>query len=357
MKKGFVPPWFLFNLVVKTIKLFEWIKNKVTPPQLRLAEMINGYGTTQVLRTAAELKIPDYLAKGPITVSDLALNLKVDKEALLRLMRALVSLDICKKNSEDKYEITSTGQYLRSEFPDSMRATAITSGREWYNAMAGLTESLKSGNKCFELLYGKEYFQYLKDNKDSAEYFNQSMTEVTLSSVPAILAEYDFSSSNHILDVGGGEGYLLFSILEKHIHLTGTLFDQHSVIDRVTVSKEFSHRCNLVGGNFFEEIPKGADTYILQRVIHDWNDEQSLHILKNCNQAMPDNGRLLLLELSMEPADDFIRINSDLLMLVLLGGKERDKVQFNNLLNAAGFKLNRIIQTRSLIRIIEAIKV
>ena len=355
MKKDFVPSWIVFNFAIGLLNFIEGLKNRLTPPQLRLWQMISGGYNTQIIRTAAELKIIDYLLESPKSLTDIASRVQVSETYLLRLMRILCYMDIVKKGKNDTYAVTSMGAFLSDRDFASMRATAIFFGRECYGGLQGLLQSIKTGSQSFEQIYGATFFDYMSKQPDSARFFDDSLAEGTLISVPGILAEYDFSSFQHAIDIGGGKGHLLFSILDRYPNIQGTLFDQKSVIEKAKSRNSFGSRCNFVVGNFMNEVPEGGDLYILKRILHDWNDEDAEKILQNCRKAITDQGRLILIEPAIVEANhDFDSLASDLLMLVLLNGKERNEIEYKDILNKTGFRLKTIIKTRSLEKIIEA---
>lgn len=355
MNNAVIPPWFAVKSLFALIGTIDKVRNKITPPPLRLTEMVNGYAVTQMLRTAAELSLADHLAAGPKSIPELAAACSADEDALARLMRALCSLDICREDGRrGSFTLGELGEYLRSDRPDSLRATVIATGREQYGGMAGLVDSVRSGRESFSSLYGADFFSSM-ERHDSGRHFADSMAEISRACVPAILAEYDFSSIRHLVDVGGGTGALLRGILARYPKMEGTLFDQPAVIARAQQDQDLSARCRLVAGDMFEGVPSGGDAYLMQRVLHDWDDERALRILAGCRRAMPHNGRLILLEFGMgHNEDQFLRFHADLLMLSLLGGRERTTEEFRTLLGKAGFNLEAVIETRSPIRIVEA---
>ena len=199
-------------------------------------------------------------------------------------------------------------------------------------------------------------WDYRDKNADVARIFNECMTEFTHASLPAILAEYDFSKATHVVDVGGGEGHLIGGILKQWPHLRGTLFDLPSVIEKARQISELDGRLAFAGGSFFKDsVPENGNLYIMQRVIHDWDDESSIKILSNVRRTFPREGKLVLLEAAIHPGEtDKLRFYADLLMLVIEDGKERTREQFSEILKASGFKLTRLIRTRSFLSIVEA---
>jgi len=340
------------------VRLLDKTRNKLTPPPVRLRELAFSYFQAQVVHAVAFLEIPEHTADAPKTLEELATLTQADPDALGRLLRVSSLFGLTREVGARRYACTPVGQLLRRGIPNSMYSLAVSSGREWYGAMNHLPEAIRTGRCTFADHYGVPFFQYMAENPDSAGVYNDSMTALSRREVPAILAEYDFSSRKHIVDVAGGLGHCIHSILEKHPHLEGTLFDQESVIAKARTNTDLAARCNFATGNFFEEIPAGGDTYVMQRALHNWNDEEALKILKNFRRALPDDGLLLLFETAIrENESDSGRLNSDLLMLCMMDGRERDRDQFRELLKAAGLELKRIIPTRSISSIIEAVGV
>jgi hypothetical protein len=203
-----------------------------------------------------------------------------------------------------------------------------------------------TGEPVFDRVYGESFFEYLGRRPDEAAQFNAAMTSSSTRSLPALLAAYDFSDCSRIVDVGGGQGTTLRGILEQYPQVTGVLFDLPSVVaeaDRLR-APGLADRCEFVGGDMFQSVPAGGDAYFLRLIIHDWSDPEAIQILRNCRQAMADHGKLLLIEFVLKPSNepDFGKW-LDLNMLVLLTGRERTEVEFQELFAAAGFKLTQII--------------
>jgi hypothetical protein len=228
-------------------------------------------------------------------------------------------------------------------------------GSYWLDALGRLPESIKTGDKSPDPRFDGDFFHFLEQNKEAGVLFDNSMMELTRSFVPAILAEYDFSGCGHIVDVGGGTGFLLYSILEQYPHVEGTLFDVPGVIEKS--ENKPTDKCRYISGNFFESVPATGDLYILKLILHDWNDGKCIQILKNCRKAMQPGNKLLLLEFTINEdfESQFVRIYLDLLMMVMLNGQERSAGDLNTLLDASGFRMTRLIPTRSTINIVEAV--
>lgn len=215
-----------------------------------------------------------------------------------------------------------------------------------------------TGQPAVNRVYGKPFFEYLADCPDDAAVFNAAMTAGSEMSVPLILAAYDFSRFERIVDVGGGHGALLDAILSANPRVRGVLYDLPPVVASAAAprSEGVAARREVFGGDFFEAVPEGADMYILKGVIHDWNDDDALKILKNCRRAIKRDGRLLLIEEVLKPSSqpDPGREFMDVLMLTLVGGRERTESAFRALLQEAGFSLTCVIPTGWASSIIES---
>ncbi|MEM9908736.1 MAG: methyltransferase, partial [Cyanobacteria bacterium P01_D01_bin.44] len=252
---------------------------------------------------------------------------------------------------------------LQSDVPDSLRSLAIISGEEEYQAWGDLLYSIQTGNSAFEHLYQRHLDEYHQQNPESGKINDHAMTNLSASETPAIAASYDFSSIHRLVDVAGGQGDFITSILKANPTMQGILFDQASVIEGATIPKEaegVADRCQLVAGDFFESVPSGGDAYMLKRILHNWDDRRAIAILKNCHRAMKANSKLLVIEPVIPPGNEpsFSKL-LDLNVLVMLfpGACERTKAEFQVLFEAAGFELTQIIPaTSSEVSIIEGIR-
>ena len=210
-----------------------------------------------------------------------------------------------------------------------------------------LYESVRTGEPAFERVFGQGFFEYLADHPADAVVFNTVMNQGSASTIDALLAAYDFSHFERLVDVGGGEGALLRGILAATPKLKGVLFDLPQVVARASeiLRGDVAARCQIVGASFFDSVPEGADAYLLKGVIHDWPDEDALRILSNTRRAIRSDGTLLLIERFVDSGSRPAGL-IDLLMLVI-GGRERTEAEFRSLLAAADFSLTRVIQTEA----------
>ncbi|NEP63408.1 MAG: methyltransferase [Symploca sp. SIO2G7] len=331
------------------------------PPQTILLQMITGYWVSQCIYIAAKLGIADLLQDGEQHSDALAIATNTNKDSMYRLLRALASIGIFAQTKPYCFTLTPLATYLQSNVPQSLRAMSIMFGEEHYQAWGNLMSSMQTGQNAFEDLYNTNIFEFYKQNPTPGQVFDQAMTDASGIENVAVLNAYDFSAIDKLVDIGGGNGKLLSSILQAYPTMTGVLFDQPEVIHRASdlVEKSgVSDRIQLATGNFFETIPVEADAYVLKHILHDWGDEQAIAILKNCYQAMAESGRLLVIEIIILPGNEpcpakFIDIN---MLVVSPGGRERTNAEYEELLKAAGFKLTRIIPTASNVSVIEGVK-
>jgi 16S RNA G1207 methylase RsmC len=273
-------------------------------------------------------------------------------------LRALASVGVFHEDGKRAFALTPLAETLRTDAPGSLRAFAtVELGEEHYPAWGELLHSVKTGEIAFDRAFGMPVWKFFEENPDNAKTFNDAMTGFTLAVNDAVLSSYDFSSISKIVDVGGGHGSLIASILKTNPKMRGVLFDAPPVIEgaRHRLKDEgLAERCEATAGDFFDSVPSGGDVYIVKWIIHDWDDEQSVSILKNCHRAMAENGRLLLVEAVVpDGSEPHFSKYMDLNMLIMTGGRERTEDEYRTLLEASGFKLTRIVPTKSPMSIIE----
>ena len=335
--------------------------NQAMPPQLAILQMASGYWVSQSIYVAAKLGIADLLKDSPKSCDDLATATGTNAPSLYRLLRALASLGVFAETELNQFTLTPLAACLQSDVPNSFRAFVILLGEEHYRAWGDLLHGVQTGGSPFENVYGMNLFDYLAQNP-SAKIFDESMTNASAIESATIAASYDFSSIQTLVDIAGGEGLLIASILKSNPTLKGVLFDRPHVIERAKRFLEAEgvlERCQLAAGSFFESVPEGGDAYILKHIILDWDDERAIAILKQCHKVMPANGKILVAEQVIPPGNEpFMGKLLDLTMLVITpGGRERTEAEYRALFEKAGFKLTRIVPTQDEISIIEGIRV
>jgi SAM-dependent methyltransferase len=332
------------------------------PPSVTLQRLMAGTWVAHAISLAARLSIPDLLAEEAKDAGELARVTETHPPSLYRLLRALASVGIFQEAEDGRFGLTPLAEPLRSGVPGSLRAFAILLGEEWHwRAWGDLPHAVRTGESAFEHLYGMTNFAYWAQHSDAEMIFDQAMTNRSGEENEAVVTAYDFSGIDTLVDVGGGHGSFLASILGANPGLRGILFDRPEVVEaakRQLDAAGLQDRCGVLAGNFFEAVPPGGDAYALKKVIHDWDDERAIAILRNCHRAMPTGGRLLLVEpvvpLGNEPS--FAKL-LDLLMLVWTpGGKERTEMEHRALLTAAGFEMRAITATAAPVSVIEAVR-
>ncbi|MBL8796931.1 MAG: methyltransferase [Planctomycetia bacterium] len=316
-----------------------------------------GYWYTQAIYVAAQLRLADLLTDGPKAADELAPATGTSARPLYRLLRALASVEIFAEDSQRRFSLTPLAECLRSEVPGSLWSMAILRGGLQYEAWGQLLHSVQTGQSAFEKLHGLPIFEYFQQHAEDGKLFDAAMTGVHGRETAAMLDAYDFSDIGTLADIGGGNGSVLTAILQKYPAMQGILFDLPGVVERARANLEasgLSDRCRVVGGNFFEAVPPGADAYLMRHIIHDWDDEKSLTILRNCRKAMGGAEKLLVVEGVVLP-DNQPSISKffDLAMMVLPGGMERTEDEYRRLSEAAGFRLTRIVPTKTWISVIE----
>lgn len=244
--------------------------------------------------------------------------------------------------------LTAVGELLRATHPASLRGAVLARGRLYYDAMAGLLAATRTGGTPFELTHRTPFFAHLAAHPAASAAFQESMTARSRREAAAVVAAYDFSGFGTLVDVGGGSGLLLTTVLAATPGLAGTLFDRPEVVADAVLP--------AVGGDFFTGVPAGADAYLLSRVIHDWDDDEAVPILRSCRRAVPEAGTLLLVEalLPDRAVDDPAAVRMDLHMLALLHGRERTRREYAALLDAAGFRLTGVVATPAGVSVLEA---
>lgn len=321
--------------------------------------MVCAYWFSQAIYCAAKLGLADLLKDGSKSAAELASLTSVHVQSLYRVLRMLASIGVFAETKDGQFELTPLAECLQTDHPKSMRALAIMMGEDWqWQPWGKLLHSVKTGEPAFDQVFGANCFRYFAENREAATIFNEAMSGLSMIEVYAVAAAYDFSPFSKVVDVGGGQGKMIATILRAHPNLKGIIFDMPHVIaeaHRSLEAEEVTERCELVAGDFFESVPAGGDAYVLKRVIHDWNDERTVTILKNCRRAMLPEGKILIIEMVIPTGNEpFFGKHLDVELLILTpGGRERTEAQYRSLLSEAGFELTAVTPTESLVSVIE----
>lgn len=315
-----------------------------------------GFAISQSLRVVTELGIPDLLGGDERSVDELAAAAGANADALYRVMRLLSAEGVFREGRPRVFVLTEVGAALRSDLRSGPRDFVRMINSEPYLAFEQLLYSVRTGKPAFDKVFGQPRFDWLGAHPDQAALFQHAMIALSGGANEAVAGTYDFGPFSRVADVGGGHGQLLSAILARNPHLTGVLFDLPAGIAAAQAGTGGDlPRTDLIAGDFFEAVPTGCDVYVLKKVIHDWNDERAIVILRNCRKAMAPQGRVLLAETIIPEGDepDMIKM-VDVNMLAVTGGLERTQGQYATLFAAAGLRLHRVIETGAPISILEA---
>ncbi|MBY0228156.1 MAG: methyltransferase [Gemmataceae bacterium] len=316
-------------------------------PHFRVMRLISGYWLSQAVYVAAKLGLADLVADGSKSVDELASLTGTHPEALYRLLRALASVGVFREEA-GRFAQTDESACLRTG-PATQRALAIMNGEEHYRAYGELLHSVRTGAPAFDKVYGEGVFDWLGKHPEAAATFDLAMVGVHGTESAAIAEGYDFSGIRTLVDVGGGNGSLLSAIKAKWPHLKGVLFDLPHVVERASLPDG----CERVAGSFFDSVPAGGEAYLMRHIIHDWDEPRCLTILGHIRKT---GGKVLVAEgvVPVGNGPSFTKL-LDLTMLAIPGGKERTEAEYADLFGRVGFKLARIVPTRSEVSVIEGV--
>jgi hypothetical protein len=325
------------------------------PPGILLYQMAIGHYVSRALHLAAKLGIADLLAAGPLPAAELAAKTDTDAAALRRVLRLLASVGVFTEGEDGAFALSPQGELLRSEVPGSARALVLLfAGIGIQDSWKELEYCVRTGQPAFRK-HSPDGDAFSHLDAEAAKIFDAAMATFAPQTASAIAAAYDFSKLGTVVDVGGGNGALLVGILGANPGLRGIVFDRPQAADGAKsriVEAGLAARCQVVAGDFFASVPEGADAYLVKHVIHDWDDEKAVAILRNCRRAMGAGARLLIAEGVYPPRIDASLESrgaaaNDVNMLVVSGGRQRSEEEFRSLYDAAGFALTRIVPTQN----------
>ena len=318
------------------------------PPHAALLQMILGKWVSSAISAAAHFAIADHLESGPKSPKELASLTGTQERPLYRLLRANASVGVFVEREDGTFAQTPLSEPLRSNAKPCVRNMAMMLTDEFHvRAWEQLPWCVETGKPAAYKLYGTWMFDWMSQHPEKTGHFNQAMTDMSSGDSAAIVQSYDFSRFEHIVDVAGGYGTLLAAILDQAPKLQGTLVEMPHVVEgakKAGILERFGNRSTMIAGSMFEDIPAGADAYIMKYIIHDWYDAECIKLLSQCRKGIRPGGRLLVVD-QVVPAGNDPAISKivDLEMLVLPGGMERTEKQFRELFAASGFRLERII--------------
>jgi len=328
----------------------------------RLRQLAYGYVPAALIGVIVELGIPDLLTDGMKPSSELAALTKANEDALYRILRTLAGLGIFAETGSRNFALTSTGRYLRSDVRGSLCGFIRWVTNPFVlRSYAELMHTAKTGEPAAEHVFGESLFSHLRGNPDLSRTFNEGMSGFSRLVSAALLETYDFSGIKVLADLAGGEGVVLAAILQRYPSLQGLLFEQEHVIagarERLA-GMGLTGRCHCSAVDFFDEVPAGADAYLMKSIIHDWDDHRAGLILGNCRRALAgvQFGKLLLVEPVIPSGNDpHLSKIIDMQMLAITGGRERTREEFEKLLSENGFRMTALLPTKSVVSLVEAV--
>ena len=335
---------------------------KKTSDPMTLLNLTASKWVGQAISVAAELRIADLLKDGPRTAADIARRANASEDGVYRLLRALASVGLFAETGKRKFRLTALGRLLRTDSPQALGGYARFTGHEsTWRPWGELRHSVRTGEPAFDHVFAMPIFEYFAKMPESAAVFDAAMTSISTLESKAVVAAYDFSGINTLVDVAGGHGLMLMSILKANKKIRGILFDLPHVTIGTTAllrSGGVDDRCKIVSGDFFASVPEGGDAYVMKHIIHDWDDERATQILRNCHRAMRPGGKVLIVDAVIPPGNKahFGKL-LDLEMLVLTPrGRERSQAEFRELLKQSGFRLRRVVPTDTHLSIVEGVR-
>ncbi len=300
---------------------------------------------------AAELGLADHLDDGPRTAAELAEATRTDPRFLFRLLRALAAFGVVLEDEQGRFHLGPSGRALATHVSGSVRHwTRLVGHAPWWQGLALALEAVRQGKPGFELAHGQPFYTYLAEHPEYAETFVRGMSGWSDWHAPQLVQAYDFSRFGTIADIGGGNGSLLLEILQRYPQVRGILVDQPRTLEQARVRFEargLDRRCRLVPADIRQTLPEGADAYVLKHVLRDWDDAQAARILRACHRAMPPEGRLLVIDALVDPANGRDRLLKliDLEQMFILPGALRTQKEMEALLAEAGFRCVAIRRT------------
>jgi hypothetical protein len=327
----------------------------MTPETMQMIVLAFGHIPAQAVHAAAALGVVDHLADGPRTTEELARATGADPPSLGRLLAALASIGVLAAEADGRWSSTAIGATLRSGIPGSLRDVVRMAGDViTVRPLAELAWCVRTGKPGFDRAFGAPYFEHLRAHPDAAAVFNDGMAGFSAIENAPIAAAYDFPPAARVVDVGGGQGGFLIEVLRAHPTVRAVLCDLPEVVrdTRRLADAGVTSRVEIVAADFFQNVPPDGDVYVLKRVLHDWDDETCIRLLRTVRATMPAAARLLVIDAVLAEGPDPGRL-SDLLMMVISQGRERTERDFRSLFDKAGFQLTRVVPTPTPLALVE----
>ncbi|WP_240528760.1 methyltransferase [Streptomyces humi] len=340
----------------------EAVADEVVDARASSAFLVNeslGYLFPAALRAAAVVGVADHLADGPRTAAELARATRTDARSLYRVLRLLATRGVFEEDAVGRFRLTAAGDALRTDAPCSARsAVLMNTDRSMWLPTADLSRCVTEGTSAFEHLFGLPFFEYFAQDEDTADVFHTGMAAMSDAENGPIADACDFPPTGTVVDVGGGHGGFLLTVLDRHPALRGILYDRpHVLAGHRLDTPGTAGRWSTESGDFFTAVPEG-DVLVLKRILHDWEDDQCVALLDRCRAALAPGGRILVVEAVVPPGNAPHQAKAlDLLLMAALVGRERTAPEFAGLFEAAGLKPARVTPTPTVLSVVEAVAV
>lgn len=319
---------------------------------INIFSLLTNIMLARALFVAAELNIAEHISLRPMYIEELANVTQTDKSCLNRLLYFLELNGVFKRQDEKIYN-TEFSETMRFDHPNSIKPFLLHDDETRWNSFGHLGYSIKTGTAAFDMIYGESYFDYLKNHQNLSERFDKAMSVISTNEDEQIAKQIKFNGI--VVDIGGGEGQLLNKILYNSLNVNGILFDLPEVINRI---KNNDPRIQKISGSFFKPILIDADVFILKRILHDWDDERALQILKNINNTMKEDAKLYIIDAILDHTNNKKFLAAvDLALLSIFKGRERKLDDINKLLIKSGFEIINLIQITDVMCVLECKKV
>ena len=330
---------------------------RVGPPIEPLQLAILGTAVGRMIHAFVKHGIPDQLVGGARSAADVAKVCGVHEESVRRLLRSLTGLGLVTQEAPGRFALTPMSAALTTDDDSGTREAVLLDDTLWLPAWMQFANAIASGKTAIEHAYGTTFFEWLEQHPTEHTMFIKTMNATSFGESAAVADAYDFGEVRRVIDIGGGNGTGIAAVLERYPDVEGVLFDLPSVIkEGGSALGDHASRCELVGGDFFDAVPERGDVYLLSHVIHDWDRERCVTILRNCREAMAPGGCILIIELLVPEGDEMHPAKiRDMAMLALTGGMERTEEEYRDLLAEAGLTLTRVIPTAASVSIVEAV--
>ncbi|HSR83664.1 MAG TPA: methyltransferase [Streptosporangiaceae bacterium] len=323
------------------------------PPGAAIWRLLDSCLEIQVVRAFTELRVADHFRGQFREVASLAEATGTQPDRLARLLRAAAALGLCDTDEHGRFALTPEGELLSTGTSDSLAAWALLLTAPWLTRPWGeLANAIRSTQIPFAEIHRVSFWDYVSAHPEDGKLFDAAMTSGAADHAQALLCAVDLSSVGTVVDVGGGQGQLLVSLLDRWPHLRAVVADRPEVLVGARDALEHAQlvdRIDIVPTDFFASVPEGGDAYVLSRILHDWPDPEAMSILTTCRRAMGPDARLYILEDVVPSAEEMSAAQraavamKDLNMLVLVGGQERTAREYEGLLASSGFADVRIL--------------